>query len=411
MKRFLAFLLAAGLLLCFVPAASAAEHSEYVDGLAIELRDLGILQGFPDGTFGLNQELTRAEALVILLRAMGLYEPAGETPYRPQFSDVQEGGWASSYVLFAYDYGITKGTSDTTFSPNTRINAQQFLTLLLRYYLNNTAISPETVYSFVVTDTQLSNDYVRNLIDADMFYRSDMVIIVHTLFVADEAPKEQELEKEQAFGEFLSAAYTNISQVGEYFSILFEGDPAATDQTWTVTRTTDTGEVLVDFRGQSNFSAEGSMDEHDDEIEDFVFTFQSVKPGRTAITIDFTYSYEDGSENTVSKSFDIIILEEGMAEGRFELFPEQENFMLCGGLSFVLFDSFPDEGYTWKMLPNDVVELIQVIYYPTLGGALQEMVFTAHAEAETQITLQCSNAEGDIRSEVTLQIHAVHAVG
>ena len=401
MKRFLAFLLAASLLLCFVPAA-ATEHSEYVDGLAAELKDLGVLHGFPDGTFGLNQELTRAEALVILLRAMGLYEAAGETPYRQQFSDVQEGGWASSYVLFAYDRGITKGTSDTTFSPNMRINAQQFLTLLLRYYLDDHTISPETVYNFVVTDTPLGNDYVRNLIDANMFYRSDMVIIVHTLFVANAYYPEQE------FGDFLSEEHTNISQVGEVFSISAEN--FADDQFYWEPESSADG--LVAFLSTQDFFSEANSSGDEPIATDSIFTFRAIAPGRTTITV--TRIPSNGSGNPAAypvKRYDIVILEEGMAEGRFELFSEQENFMLCGGLAFIGLDSYPHEGYTWKMLPNDVIEMIQEIYYPTNSGTLQEMVFTAHAEVLTQITLQCSNANGDIRAEMTLQIHAVKAVG
>ena len=65
----------------------------------------------------------------MLWRAAGSPEPES---YDNPFTDVAEGDYFYKAVLWAVENGVTNGTSDTTFSPNTNCTRAQIVTFLFR---------------------------------------------------------------------------------------------------------------------------------------------------------------------------------------------------------------------------------------------------------------------------------------
>ena len=87
----------------------------------------GIVAGTGNGLFSPKKTCTRAEIITMLWRAMGSPEP--ET-VEPPFEDVKPSAWYAKAVCWAVEAGITSGTSETTFSPKqvcTRAQAVTFL--------------------------------------------------------------------------------------------------------------------------------------------------------------------------------------------------------------------------------------------------------------------------------------------
>ena len=89
----------------------------------------GITQGTDAAHFSPDGICTRAQAVTFLWRAAGSPEP--ETGTMP-FTDVPVGSYYYDAVLWAVENGITKGTSDTTFSPNATCTRAQIVTFLWR---------------------------------------------------------------------------------------------------------------------------------------------------------------------------------------------------------------------------------------------------------------------------------------
>ena len=58
--------------------------------------------------------------------------PAVDTVNNP-FTDIPSGKWYTSAVLWAYQNGVTTGTSATTFSPDTLVTREQVAVFLYRY--------------------------------------------------------------------------------------------------------------------------------------------------------------------------------------------------------------------------------------------------------------------------------------
>ena len=109
----------------FVDVATGSYYEDAVDW-AVEN---GITQGTDDTHFSPDGICTRAQAVTFLWRTAG--SPASKTHAMP-FTDVPVGSYYYDAVLWAVENGITKGTSDTTFSPNMTCTRAQIVTFLWR---------------------------------------------------------------------------------------------------------------------------------------------------------------------------------------------------------------------------------------------------------------------------------------
>ena len=136
MKNIAAFLLALALLLCPFSAAFAAEEEartfEREEALAYSLKAMGLFRGVSDTDLALGREATRAEALVMLLRLLGMEEAALGSSLPHPFTDTAACAWADPYIGYAYDAGLTKGQSETAFGPSDPTDARTYLTFVLR---------------------------------------------------------------------------------------------------------------------------------------------------------------------------------------------------------------------------------------------------------------------------------------
>ena len=87
----------------------------------------GITQGTSDTEFSPNTTVTRGQTVTFLYRMKG-----EKTNDDNPFTDVLASDYYYDSVLLAYENDITSGTSDTTFSPNDDCLRGQIVTFLYR---------------------------------------------------------------------------------------------------------------------------------------------------------------------------------------------------------------------------------------------------------------------------------------
>ena len=92
------------------------------------LNDLGIMGGYPDGSFGPQNLLTRADFVTLLHRLVETPSSVAST-----FTDISDEAYYAPAVAWAAENGIVNGTSATEFSPNTSLTREQLVTILYRY--------------------------------------------------------------------------------------------------------------------------------------------------------------------------------------------------------------------------------------------------------------------------------------
>lgn len=91
--------------------------------------DKGVTSGTTDNTFSPNDECTRGQVLTFLWRAMG--SPNPKTSENP-FNDVNSNQYYYKAILWGVEQGITGGTSPTTFSPEETCSYAHILTFIWR---------------------------------------------------------------------------------------------------------------------------------------------------------------------------------------------------------------------------------------------------------------------------------------
>lgn len=89
----------------------------------------GLVSGVSKTEFAPNSPMTRAQLVTVLYRAAGSPSVTVST----NFEDLDVGSYYYSAVVWANVNGIVNGTSDTTFSPDSRLTRQQLAAILYRY--------------------------------------------------------------------------------------------------------------------------------------------------------------------------------------------------------------------------------------------------------------------------------------
>lgn len=96
-----------------------------------EVNDLAsrlVIRGTSDTMFSPNQNITRAQFAAIIVRALGLSDKGGISP----FADVRADDWFAGAVAKAHEYGLLQGYGDGTFRPRNLITRQEAMAILRR---------------------------------------------------------------------------------------------------------------------------------------------------------------------------------------------------------------------------------------------------------------------------------------
>jgi|GEM_PF-958268 len=164
----------------FQPMPSMAASGDW-QSAAEYLYELGLFRGTgtsSDGTpvFELERSPTRTEALVMLLRLMGLEQEALNSSYSHPFTDVS--GWSEPYIAYAYNKGITKGISQTRFGSNDKATASMYATFVLRALgYTDSGDSPDFSYSGSVSFAVKIGLVDSRLLNDNEFTRGDVAVI------------------------------------------------------------------------------------------------------------------------------------------------------------------------------------------------------------------------------------------
>ena len=114
-------------------------------------QEKGITGGIGNGLFGPNRPCTRAQIVTFLWRAAGSPEPKAMS----SFADVSTDAYYAKAVAWAVENGITTGTGDGKFSPDTTCTRAQSVTFLFRAI--GKLVDSKAEFSDVLTDSYYAN--------------------------------------------------------------------------------------------------------------------------------------------------------------------------------------------------------------------------------------------------------------
>jgi hypothetical protein len=107
----------------FTDVGSNSEHGPAIEALA----EAEIVFGYGDGTFGPRNNITRGQIASILARAEGL------DPVTPDFSDVPAGSTHAGAIGALVEVGVIQGYEDGTFRPRNDIRRDHMALMIARW--------------------------------------------------------------------------------------------------------------------------------------------------------------------------------------------------------------------------------------------------------------------------------------
>lgn len=130
------FIIALLVFALFTPMQSIRAQNPFPDLLPtgreeiLRLVSTNIIKGYEDGTFRPMQNVTRAEAVLMIIRALNLDDAKRPT----KFADVPAGHFASGAIAVAAEKGIVTGYTDGLFYPNKPITRAEMAVILTRAF-------------------------------------------------------------------------------------------------------------------------------------------------------------------------------------------------------------------------------------------------------------------------------------
>ena len=170
--------------------------------IAIEfLKDNGIIQGYPDGTFKPNNTVNRAELMKILIGDL----PGQE--YGNCFTDVGQ-EWFAPYVCYAKQQKWIEGYSDGTFKPAQTVNRAEAIKMAIEVFgmelpeqlINNPFGDTDknawfTKYVQVAKDSGLLYEDMQSFLPSNGMTRGDISEIIYRLLVIQKLQIEKYIKK------------------------------------------------------------------------------------------------------------------------------------------------------------------------------------------------------------------------
>ena len=111
------------------PYSDVASGDWYNNAIST-LTSMGILDGYPDGTFRPTEPITRSEFTKIVVSFFEFTE--GDLTYDGRFSDVEGTEWYVTFLAAAVEYGLIEGMPDGTFHPLDNITRAEACTIVNR---------------------------------------------------------------------------------------------------------------------------------------------------------------------------------------------------------------------------------------------------------------------------------------
>lgn len=122
MKRFVSIILCFVMLFYVVNVFAQTENAEV-------LRKYGVMNGDTNGDMRLNDDITRAEAVCMVFRMLGI-DASDLEDVTIQYTDM-ENHWSAKEVAYARKAGVIDYEINTVFNPDEKVNVHELLKMVL----------------------------------------------------------------------------------------------------------------------------------------------------------------------------------------------------------------------------------------------------------------------------------------
>lgn len=151
------------------------------------LAEKGVVQGYPDGSFGPTKKINRAEIIKIILEASADEDIGFE---RQCFKDVGN-DWFARYVCYAKNKKIVEGYADGAFRPEKNVNMAEALKMGIESFPVSIGASSGAWYQKYIDFVHNNNIFSRySVLPQKDMTRGEMAYLIHQLMMDKDGSKK-----------------------------------------------------------------------------------------------------------------------------------------------------------------------------------------------------------------------------
>ncbi|MFG0213118.1 S-layer homology domain-containing protein [Brevibacillus porteri] len=113
-------------------ATTAPKMDADMEKTVKRLEALGLVAGYGNGEYGVDKTITRAEFATLVVRARGLEQGAKLAQFSNSYTDVKSTDWFAGFVNVASGEEIVKGFPDKSFKPQNQVTYAEAVTMIVR---------------------------------------------------------------------------------------------------------------------------------------------------------------------------------------------------------------------------------------------------------------------------------------
>lgn len=132
MKKFLSIITILTTLILLISNAGAISDASIIEKSANSLVKLGIMKGYEDGTLRLDNKIKRSEFITLVVKMMAYDKDSDLDSTKISFKDLKAKHWAYTNIRVALKYELVAGYPDNTIAPDKDVTYAEALAVVIR---------------------------------------------------------------------------------------------------------------------------------------------------------------------------------------------------------------------------------------------------------------------------------------
>ncbi|MCX7712030.1 MAG: S-layer homology domain-containing protein [Clostridia bacterium] len=169
----------------FILPVHAATDTKLQNDSAKDLVKLNLLKGYPDGSLGLQNKIKRSEFITFVVRMLGYENTVDTSSIKVSFKDIDKKHWAYNNIKVALKYKLVSGYPDNTIAPEKNVSYAEALTVIIRALGYESSLSGNWPDNVINKANALGISKNVELPGKQEITRGDMSVLVHNSLTVD----------------------------------------------------------------------------------------------------------------------------------------------------------------------------------------------------------------------------------
>ncbi|NLF42339.1 MAG: S-layer homology domain-containing protein [Bacteroidales bacterium] len=160
-------------------ASAAEDIPQLQQDNANTLKALGILKGYEDGSLRLENKIRRSEFITLVVKLMGYDTDADIDNVKVTFTDISSTHWAYNNIKLSIKYNLVAGYPNNTIAPDNDVTYAEALAVVIRALGYEKTLSGEWPNNVMDKATEINLTTNLSLDPNHKLTRGEMSVIVY----------------------------------------------------------------------------------------------------------------------------------------------------------------------------------------------------------------------------------------